>query len=642
MKKIYLLAFSICIGSGLLAQVAVKDFGRKYQPTRENTERMTPLRVEGNQHSVGMRAVFLSEDFEAVAGPFPTAIPATWTTVDVDQTNGTVTTSDDTVGPAFEIMTSVNANAGGYWPVAETGNDNQFAGANDDASPCDCDMGDIFIEAPSIDFSTAVYPAITFDLYHDQNFGGGDAFVSVSSDGGASYTDIQYPLDADGFLPVEEGVWQTIVLTLFEYTAVSDVRIRFSWSDEGEWASGFAIDNVVVGDLEEYSLTADKAVIGDWNQETFGLGFWDYSMIPLSQTSPVHVTAVASNNGFNDLTNVNLSIEVFQNSTSVGTYAGVADDVLESLTKDTLSVSSDYFPDALGMYDITATVTSDSDALETNTADNVRTTGFEMTECTYARDFDGAQAFMLLAEGGDMSGNLFDIYADETFDKIQVAVGGGSVIGAAISGLVFDFLGFDNNGDPIFEFVDGSETEEMEVTEEMLNSVDDNIFSCVRFIEPLNLLADHVYLVAISSTDSLRVPVSGSNVWVSSWNFTANAFGATSGIPMVRLAKSCSNPDETCDIEINVQEIETNAVLNQNMPNPASTQTTISYSMKKPAKVVLTVTTMTGQVVESIDLGNRSFGRFSYVLNVEDYAPGMYMYSINDGTGNVTRKMIVE
>jgi hypothetical protein len=125
-------------------------------------------------------------------------------------------------------------------------------------------------------------------------------------------------------------------------------------------------------------------------------------------------------------------------------------------------------------------------------------------------------------------------------------------------------------------------------------------------------------------------------------NFTANAFGATSGIPMVRLAKSCSNPDETCDIEINVQEIETNAVLNQNMPNPASTQTTISYSMKKPAKVVLTVTTMTGQVVESIDLGNRSFGRFSYVLNVEDYAPGMYMYSINDGTGNVTRKMIVE
>ncbi len=639
MKKIYLLAFSICIGSGLLAQVSVKDFSRKYEPTRENTDRMTPRRVESNNHVVGMRTVFLSENFEAVTGPYPALIPDTWSTVDVDKTNGTATTGDDFVGPAFEIINSDIANGGGYWPVVETGNGNLFAGANDDATPCNCDMGDIFLETPSISFATAVYPAVTFDIYHDKNFGGGDAFVSVSSDAGATWTDLQYPLDADGFLPVEEGVWQTVVLTLFEYTAEPDVRIRFSWSDEGEWASGFAVDNVVVGDLDEYSLTLDKAVIGDWNQANFGLGFWDYTMIPLLQSSPVHTTAVTSNNGFNDLTNVTLSIEVFQNATSVGTWTSTPDDVLESLTKDTLSVSSDYYPDAIGMYNIIATTSSDSDGLETDLTDNLGNTGFEMTECVYARDQDGAQAFMLLPEGGDFSGNLFDIYTDQTFNKIQFAVGAGSVVGASISGLVFDFQGFDAAGDPIFEYVADSETEEIEVTDAMLNGVNDNIFTCMSFLTPLPLLADHVYLVAVSSSDSLRVPVSGSNVWVSSWNFTGNAFGATSGVPMVRLLGDCDASAYCFD---GVQEKEVNATLNQNMPNPASTRTTIVYTVKKPAKVVLTVTSMTGQVVESIDLGNRSFGKFNYELNVEGYAPGVYMYTINDGVSNTTRKMIVE
>ncbi len=639
MKKIYLLAFSICIGSGLLAQVSVKDYSRKYEPTRENTDRMTPRRVENNNHSVGMRTVFLEENFEAVTGPYPALLPDTWSTVDVDKTNGTATSGDDFVGPAFEIINSEIANAGGYWPVVETGTGNLFAGANDDATPCDCDMGDIFLETPSISFASAIYPAITFDIYHDQNFGGGDAFVSVSSDGGASWTDLQYPLDADGFLPVEEGVWQTVVFTLFEYTSLPDVRIRFSWSDEGQWASGFAVDNVVIGDLEEYSLTLDKAVIGDWNQATFGLGFWDYTMIPLLQSSAVHATAVSSNNGFNDLTNVTLEIEVFQNVTSVGTWTSTPDEVLESLTKDTLSVVSEYYPDAVGNYTITATAGSDSDGLETDLTDNVGYTGFEMTECVYARDQDGAQAFMLLADGGDLSGNLFDIYADQTFHAIQFAVGAGSVVGASLSGVVYDFLGLDETGVPTFEVVNNSETEEIEITDGMLNGVNDNIFTCINFVAPVQLLADHVYLVAVTSSDSLRVPVSGSNVWVSSWNFTANAFGATSGVPMVRLLGDC---DASLYCFDGVQERTSNATLNQNMPNPASDRTTIVYSVKKPTKVVLTVTGITGQVIESIDLGNRSFGKFTYELNLEGYAPGVYLYTINEGGMNTTRKMIVE
>lgn len=637
MKKIYLVAFSFFVVSGLLSQVALKNYAKKYEITRENMSPMTPLRYEGNNHHIGMRVVLLEEDFEGIADPYPAVLPAAWTTTDVLKTNGTSTSSDDFNGPAFDIQNSTTAVAGGYWPVVETGTGNLFAGANDDADPCDCVMTEVYLEVPPIDFSSAAYPATTFDIYHDANFGGGDAFVSVSSDGGANWTNIDYPLGTDGFLPIEEGNWQTIVLTLFDYAGQSDVRIRFNWSDGDSWASGFAVDNVVVGDLEQYSLTLDKTVFGDWTQESFGLGFWDYSVIPLSQASPVHATGIVSNTGFNDLTNVNVAIDVLQGVTSVSTATGlIPTDVLVSLTKDTIGVVSDYVPDVIGDYTIMATTTSD--ATETDLTDNVAMAHFEMSECTYARDMGAAQAFMAINSGGDYAGNLFDIYSTEEFMQIQFAVGAGSVTGASLSGFVFDWLGFDANGDPVFEFVEGSETEEHTILEDDLNGVGEAIWTCLPFVDPLILEEGHIYLAVVASSDTLRVPVSGSNVWVTSWMFSDNSYGATSGVPMVRLIGNC---DETCIVGVR-EEAKSSASLNQNIPNPASISTNISYVLQGSSKVVLTIRDVAGHLVNQIELGNKSIGKHNYQLDVDGYAPGLYTYTINAGTTNVTRKMIVE
>ncbi len=636
MKKIYLLAFSLCVGSSLLAQVSVNGYHGKYKPTRENISPMSAARVDAASNGIGMRDVILEENFQGVTGTLPGALPAGWSTPDVLKTNGTTTdTSDDFNGPAFMVHDGTTANSGGYWPVTEVGSGNQFAGANDDGAPCDCVMTAVYVETPPVDFSTALYPAVTFDIYHDGNFGAGDASVTVSVDGGATWTQINYPGDANGVLPIEEGNWQTIVLTLFDYASFADVRIRFNWSDGDSWASGFGVDNVVIGDLEEYSLTMDKVVFGDWNQDTFGLGFWDYSMIPLSQTSPVHATAVVSNTGFYDLTDVNLEIEVMNGATSEGTWSTLSPDPLVSLTKDTLSVQADFIPSAVGQYHIMATTTSS--AVEADLTDNEASAHFEMTDCTYARDQDGAQAFMELLSG-EYGGNLFDIYQDETFGSIRFAIGAGSDVGGTITGFILDFGGFDANGDPIFEFVQGSETEEVTVYEEHLNSVNDNDFTCLPFVEPVTLLADHVYLVVISGSGTVRVPVSGSNVWVSSWLFTDNAYGATSGVPMIRLMGQCA---EGCTVGVK-EEVKGNVSLNQNMPNPASDVTMIYYTLNGSSKVTMSVRDIAGHLVEEFELGNKSIGSHNYQLNVSSYAPGVYSYTINAGSTNITRKMIVE
>lgn len=553
MKKIYLLAFSLCVGTGLLAQVSVNGYQGKHQLTRENISPMTAARVDAASGGVGMRDIILEEDFQSVSGTLPGSLPAGWSTPDVLKTNGTTDdTSDDFNGPAFMVHNSATANSGGYWPVTEVGSGNQFAGANDDGAPCDCVMTAVYVETPPMDFSAALYPAVTFDIYHDGNFGAGDASVTISVDGGGSWTQINYPGEDTGVLPIEEGNWQTIVLTMFDYASFADVRIRFNWSDGDSWASGFAVDNVVVGDLEEYSLTLDKVVFGDWNQDTFGLGFWDYTKIPLTQSSPVHATAVVSNTGFYDLNEVNVEIEVMQGATSVGTWSTLSPDPLVSLTKDTISVVSDYIPDAIGQYTIMASTTSNS--TETDVTDNAASASFEITDCTYARDLDGAQAFMLL-ESGEYGGNLFDIYQDETFSAIRFAIGAGSDVGGTITGFILEFGGFDANGDPIFEFVQGSETDEVTVYEEHLNGVNDNDFTCLPFAEPVTLTGGGVYLVVISGSGTVRVPVSGSNVWVTSWLYTANAYGATSGVPMIRLMGQC---DEGCTVGVK-EEVKGNA-----------------------------------------------------------------------------------
>lgn len=637
MKKIYLLAFSLCVGTGLFAQMSMKDYLNRNQQSKGNTPPMTISRVEAGQNGIELREVVLSENFDGVSGTLPVELPIGWSTTDVLKTNGTTATDDDTNGPAFMIYNSTTANAGGYWPVTEIGNGNKFAGANDDALPCNCNMESIYIETPPMDFSSVIYPAATFSIYHDGNFGGGDAFVSVSGDGGANWTQINYPLDDAGFLPIEEGNWQTIVLTLFDYIGSPDVRIRFNWSDGGEWASGFAIDNLSVGDLDEYSLAMDKVVFGDWNQADFGLGFWDYTMIPMDQASPVKATAIVSNLGFNELSEISLEVEVMNGATSVGTWDNPSLDPLGSLLKDTLSVVTDYIPTSEGEYQIMATVTSN--ATESDLENNSAMTHFEMTECTYGRDLDAAQAFMEML-GGEIVGNLFDVYEDQTFGSIHLALGGETVIGGAISGLIFEFGGFDDNtGEPIFTPIQNSATIEVTAFEDDINSVGENHFICLPFENPVTLAGGGVYLVAISGSATVRVPVSGSNVWVTSWTFRSdNTWSATLGIPMIRLIGQCA---DACTVGVQ-ESNKDNASLEQNMPNPASDFTTINYSLNGSSNVALTVRDIAGQLVEEVQLGNKSIGNHNYRLDVSNYAPGMYSYTINAGGNNITRKMIVK
>ncbi len=82
--------------------------------------------------------------------------------------------------------------------------------------------------------------------------------------------------------------------------------------------------------------------------------------------------------------------------------------------------------------------------------------------------------------------------------------------------------------------------------------------------------------------------------------------------------------------------------LSQNMPNPANNSTTISYSLANAgSSVVLEVYDVTGQLVQTVDQGNRAAGAHQVELNTANYAAGVYFYTLNVDGMKVTKKMVI-
>ncbi len=631
MKKIYLLGLFTAVASVSFAQWSVQQSPSRRTFTRSEISPKASIRQEvAPSIDWSNRVVLLSEDFQGVAGTMPGALPTGWSTLQVVQ-------ADNSLGNAFKTHTSTTANGGGYWPVPQVGTGNKFAGANDDNTPCDCDMIDAYVQSPSMDFSTASNIAVSFDIFHDGNFGGGDATLQISTDGGATFNIRSIGIDETGanidVLPLDQDYWQSIIVPLYDITA-SNVIIRFQWSDAGSWASGFAVDNVVVGELPASDIRVVKTKTGDWNQANFGLGFWDYNRVPVTQVSPVHATSVIFNGGTNDQVDATINYEVTFNGTPVAGSPFAADQTSAaflSLDKDTISVSTTWTPSAIGTIQVTATSTSvTGDDVATN---NTGTASMEITDFAYGRDGNAAQAFVGPASDFEI-GNLFDIYADDQFGGIDVAIGAGSAAGDPIIGRIYLWEGFDAAGDPIFTDI-GVETLEYIFTGNEFNSVGESTFVTLPFASAVTLNADNVYLAVVSCVSGTRIPVSGSNEWVVSWLYDGTAWGATGSVPMVRL-----NSDETAAVA--TVNATTSFELGQNMPNPSNGNTTIVYNLPSNERVTLTVRDLTGRVVSVSNEGVKPAGKNMISLNTSAFGAGVYTYTITAGSSSLTKEMMVK
>jgi beta-glucosidase len=85
-----------------------------------------------------------------------------------------------------------------------------------------------------------------------------------------------------------------------------------------------------------------------------------------------------------------------------------------------------------------------------------------------------------------------------------------------------------------------------------------------------------------------------------------------------------------------------NLYLNQNFPNPFNPSTTITYTLPKPARVLLKIYDLLGQEVTTLSQQNQTAGTHLIFFNGAGYSSGIYFYRLEvDGRFSETKKMIL-
>jgi len=77
-------------------------------------------------------------------------------------------------------------------------------------------------------------------------------------------------------------------------------------------------------------------------------------------------------------------------------------------------------------------------------------------------------------------------------------------------------------------------------------------------------------------------------------------------------------------------------------PNPFSQSTKIYYDVKEKANVILSVYTLQGQQIQSLENGIREAGRYQATFNAAKFAKGIYFYRLQIGNDSKVGKLIKE
>ncbi len=559
------------------------------------------------------------EDFESVSIP---DLPSEVLTSTLEQNYYTISNSDQIQVSGFYTGTSADANAGGYWPVGEHG---QFAMTNDDAcrpggvtpgNNNNCDLGFETLTLPMLDFTGQFDVFLIFDYYHDKNYGGGDANVEVSNDGGVSFTDISGPLS-------NLEAWQQGIFSLSDYNDQDSIVIRFVWSDDGSWATGFAVDDIEINELQDNSLS--MPLFNQWLAGYDGFAS-SYSQIPLSMI-PNSTGIIFQSYVFNNGNLAQDSIRLHASATGFTSQSTAVN--LESLEQDTLQCSERFQPTSTGTYQLDFYLMSDSVTTVT------KSKSIEITDYIYARDDNEIDAINSLLPSGDgisswERGTIYDIYESNTLYAIDAYIHNATTANAKIQGKIYLY-----QDDQSF-FLE--ETNLLSVTAS-------DGWQSVKFANPVSLDAESQYLITVGGdgsalNDTLRIGSSGSvqssygyivyNGWVDS-NGTTATDGTTGSTPMVRMNMNpdvlgpTSTEDNSYSV-FNVYPNPNNGILNISLINTSDKQT-------------IEIKNIIGQTVYSQIAGNSS----TTTINLSDINKGIYTVSlINENGTSSTKKIIIQ
>lgn len=169
----------------------------------------------------------------------------------------------------------------------------------------------------------------------------------------------------------------------------------------------------------------------------------------------------------------------------------------------------------------------------------------------------------------------------------------------------------------------------------------------VRQLPADDSLRSRYYDFLVSNADSLwesgRKPGTGlfSSNWEKPPSDTVSLSVELSGVTLVESVAWLMGDSAVTAVTPAVSSVPYAFRLYQNYPDPFNPSTRIRISLDRPGQMSLDIYDVLGQLVDVVDKGFKPAGVYSYDIDMDRYASGVYFYTLREGKKEFTRKMLL-
>jgi hypothetical protein len=576
----------------------------------------TPAAKRGHSGNSGHRdnELVLFEDFESATPP---SLPDGWSggeLVEQQQDNNNGTGLGTFVAP-WRTGNALAANNGGYLPVPDIAG-NRFAYANDDGDPCNCDMMDVGLVTPEMDFTGLENMILTLDAYSQAAFGGSNLQVQISTNG----TDFITLTTASS-----SPEWQSMVIDLSLFDDEPSVWLRFAWSDNGAWSTGTAVDNIMVAENYAYNaaiLRAHTAEVSAPFDDTSVIS-GEYSQIPIEQAAAITPGARVVNKGSQPIENLILNAEISLDGNVLGSYNSQVFDILYPFQQTNIYVYTDLIPSTAGVYEINYELIS---AQDEDLSDNTGFRTINYVTDIYALDDGTADSFRDNSGLSFTIGNRFEIANEGSIcHSIGIGIGSPSVPFSQIFARIYD-----SN----YLFVAGSAPYVIQAGD-MTPLGGQNLIN-IPLSTPVELQGGTDYIAAVSyfANPAWQFAVANSGSSQEQFSVFQDQFGDwffTTTTPMIRmnLSPSVSLPQEVTSVE--------NLSI---FPNPVSSGYELTIPAANNGQVMVELLDLSGRIIDRQNIEVSEGQRIFSPVPVSHMPAGLYLISLTGESGRHTARLI--
>jgi len=636
MKHFYFLVALVIAGGSVTAQ-QVKDLpsiGKSNYPAVSADLVTTTSGVRPSDHLINRLpgdAIF-TEDFASGIGSWTTsgADGALWL-YDTDGPNGTF--SD----PVNQIITSTSV-ANGFM-IFDTDFSNTLNGALDPNFTFR--VGNL--TSPTIDLTGISNAVIEFQHAYRHCCSNDFVYrVSVSDDGFTSNI-ATFEVPDKGVVGVNDNFRTDVTKVdisgfLSTASSLSTVQIRFE--HDGNQPDGnssttshyfWQIDDIVVRESHDVDL---RMYSGNFYSTAYQLSYYQ---TPLHQVGPFEFSGEYCNFGGSAAPGAALDIDINAGAFTTSSAGGS----LNAGSCDSVGATGTFSPAALGTYDVSfmaSTTATEGDATDNEETDQFIITQDIYSQATTVRDggFDG---FISNIAGGTGSpfqiGSVHYIENNTFLTSVGIGLSGTSGTYDGTGELVYAVIyQFDANlGD--YVYVDQS-------SDHTITAADQGAMVVLPLSTVIPLVAGDDILVVMGhygGTTDVRLATAGTSQegTVLGYDGSNSLFQLlTPGTPAIDLYLSETDPSG-----IEEATYANGITLNQNRPNPAANNTTISYELAQAGNVTIEVYDIAGKKVMDMNEGNKAAGNHNINLSTAGMNAGIYYYTLTSNGQRASKKMTV-